>query len=94
MFIYCNTKDSHKIVGEAICRANFVDGGERSWKVNEEGDFCTIEINSKSSCVAVVYSVGDSVVGVEIDDDCASKVIEPLIEFYGFERVKWLATPR
>ena len=92
MFIYCNTKDSLKLVGEAVCRANFVDGGEHSWKVNEEGDCCTIEINSKSSCVAVVYSVGDSVVGVEIDDDCGSKVIEPLIEVYGFEKVKWLAT--
>ena len=90
MFIYCNTKDSPKIVGAVICRANFVDGGERSWKVNEEGDFCAIEINSKSGCVAVVYSVGGSVVGVEIDDDCASKVIEPLIEKYGFENVKWL----
>ena len=90
MFIYCSTKDSSKIVGEAICSANFVDGGESSWKVNDEGDFCTIEINSKSSCVAVVYSVGYSVVGVEIDNDCASKVIEPLIEKYGFENVKWL----
>ena len=92
MFIYCNTKDSPKIVGDAICRANFVNGGELSWKVNEGGDFCTIEINSKSGCVAVVYSVGDSVVGVEIDDDCVSEVVEPLIEIYGFEKVKWLTS--
>ncbi|MCJ7714274.1 hypothetical protein MUO66_07455 [Candidatus Bathyarchaeota archaeon] len=92
MFIYCNTKDSPKLVGETICRANFIVGGEHSWRVKEEGDFCTIEINSKFSCVAIVYSVGDSVVGVEIDDDCGSKVIEPLIEIYGFEKVKWLTT--
>lgn len=92
MFVYCCTKDSPKIVGEAFCRANFVEGGEHSWKVNDEGELCTVEIYSKAHCVAVVYLVANSVVGVEIDDDCASKVIEPLIEIYGFDKVKWLAT--
>ena len=90
MIVYCNAKDSPKLVGEVICRANFVDGSAQTWIVKDGGDFCTIEINSESLCVAVVYSVGDSVVAIEIDDNCASKVVEPLIEKYSFENVKWL----
>ena len=90
MFIYCNTKDSPKIVGDAICRANFVEGGKHYWKAKNEGEFYTIEINSKENCVAVVYSIGNFVIGIEVDDNCVSKVIEPLIEIYGFENVKWL----
>jgi hypothetical protein len=91
LFIYCNTKDSPIKVGEAICRSNFVNDSKQSWIVNDNGNFCSIEFNSTSHCVAVVYLVSDSVIGIEIDDQCASKVIEPLIEIYGFEKVKWLA---
>ncbi len=91
MFIYCCTDESPKIVGETICRANLVEGEDNSWKVSDEGEFCTININASANCIAVVYSVSNLVVGIEIDDDCATKVIEPLMENYGFENVKWLA---
>lgn len=40
----------------------------------------------------MVYRIGDSVVVTEIDDECASKVVEPLMEYYGFENVKWLVS--
>lgn len=80
------------LVGEAICKANFVDGSKSSWIVKNEGDFCSIENSCKNSSTELVYSIGGSVIGVEIDDECASKVIEPLIDIYGFEKVKWLAT--
>jgi hypothetical protein len=92
MFIYCRTEDSLKTVGEAICRANFVEEDEHFWKVNDEGEFFTIETNLKDTCVAVIYRIGSFVVGVEVDDNCACKIIEPLIEIYGFEKVKWLST--
>ena len=88
MFIYCNTKDSPKTIGEAICKANFE--GEENWKLRDEGEFYTINVNSATNCVAVIYSVSNLVVGIEIDSDCASKAIEPLMENYGFENVKWL----
>ena len=88
MFIYCNTKDSPKTIGEVICRENFE--GEKNWKLNDEGEFYTINVNSATDCVAIVYSVSNLVVGIEIDEDCVSKVIEPLIGKYGFENVKWL----
>lgn len=92
MIIYCSTVDSSKVVGEVVCRANLADTGVRSWTAKDEGDFYSIEINSESRCVAVVYQVGDSVVALEVDDNCASKVIEPLIEKFGFDKVKWLST--
>jgi hypothetical protein len=90
MFVYCNTKDSPRIVGEAVCRANFVKDSGRSWIICDEGDSCVIKTNSNDLCVAVVYYVSNLVVGIEIDDECASKVVEPLIEKYSFENVKWL----
>ena len=90
MFVYCSTKDSPKVVGEEICRANFVKDSGRSWIISSEGESCIIKTNSNDHCVAVVYWVGDSVVGIEIDDNCASKIVEPLIEKYSFENVKWL----
>lgn len=92
MFIYCSTKDSPKMVGEAICRANFVEGEEHSWRVSDEGEFCAINVTAKAECVAVVYSVSNLVVGIEVDDDCASKVIDPLMQNHGFENVKWLTS--
>lgn len=90
MFIYCSTKDSAKTVGELICRATSVENNKISWLVKDEDDSCVIEATCNGHCVAVVYYVGASVVGIEIDDNCASKVVEPLIENYGFEKVKWL----
>jgi hypothetical protein len=90
MFVYCSTKDSPRTVGEVICRANFVEKYKSSWIIRDEGDSCVIEAISNGHCVAVVYCVGDLVVGIEIDDNCGSKVVEPLIEKYSFENVKWL----
>ncbi len=92
MFIYCKTKDSPKNVGDEICRENFVEDSAHLWLIKDEGDFFSIMINSESRCVAIVCSISDSVVGIEIDTNCASKVIETLIKLYGFENVKWLLT--
>jgi hypothetical protein len=89
MFVYCNTKDSPKTIGETLCKENFEDG--KNWALNDEGEFFTITVNSASNCVAVIYSVSNLVVGIEIDENCSSKAIEPLIKNYGFENVKWLA---
>lgn len=76
------------MVGETICKANFIGDKRHSWVV--DGGSCSIETDS-NAC-AVIYLIGDSVVGVEADDDCACKIIEPLISIYGFEKVKWLIT--
>ena len=38
----------------------------------------------------MIYRIGSEIVVIEIDDDCASNVIEPLMKKYGFDNVKWL----
>jgi hypothetical protein len=91
MFIYCNTEDSPKTVGKLLCKAN-CDNENYSWKVKDEGEFYTINDSSKIDCVAVIYSVSSLIVGIEIDDNCASKVVELLMEKYSFENVKWLVS--
>ncbi len=90
MFVYCSTRDSPRTIGKVICRANSVEKNKNSWVIKDEGESCVIEATSNGHCVAIVYCVGDSVVGIEIDNNCASKVVEPLIEKYSFENVKWL----
>jgi len=90
MFVYCNTEEAPRIVGEVICRANFVEDNKRSWNVSEEGESGTIQINSENRCVAVIYSIDNLLIGVEADDNCVSDIIEPLMKKYGFDNVKWL----
>jgi hypothetical protein len=93
MWIYCKTTDGPKKVGEFICRVNSIENDERrSWIMKDEGESETyiIEIDCRDSVVAMVYRIGTSVIVIEVDDDCAPFVIEPLIERYGFDNVKWL----
>jgi hypothetical protein len=48
------------------------------------------------STIGMVYRVGDTVVFSDIDDVLGPNIADPLIEKYGFDRVKWLTvfTPR
>ena len=38
----------------------------------------------------MIYRIGSEIIVIEIDEDCASNVIEPLMKKYGFGNVKWL----
>lgn len=91
MVIYCKTIDDPKKVGELICRANSSEK-DSEWKIKEEieADSWIIETSCDRFAHALVYRVGNSVVAVEVEADCAQNVIEPLIEKYGFENTKWL----
>jgi hypothetical protein len=44
--------------------------------------------------VALVYRAGDTVVVSEVADDLAPNFIDPLLEKYGFENVKWIVVPK
>lgn len=66
MFVYCDTNDSPRTVAELICRADFVENIKTSWQFKDEDDSCVIESTSNGHCVAVVYCVGDSVVGMRL----------------------------
>jgi hypothetical protein len=89
--IYCKTFDGSKKVGELICKANSEEKTEWLLKDECEEDSWIIETNCKKSPNAMVYSISNSVVVIEADDECASMVIEPLMGKYGFENVKWLS---
>jgi len=98
------TSDNAQIVGQAVCDFNFYLGehpeDKYSWivqpgkKTKEEGDYW--EIKGKYAplkdltLIALTYRVGDAVVLSEIDDDLASNFLDPLIEKYGFDNVKWI----
>jgi hypothetical protein len=91
--IYCKTTDTARIVGEAICKANSTE--DLSWKIidESEADTCTIQTNCDGYAHALLYRIGLSIVAVEVNDDCAPNIVEPLMGIYGFENIKWLVTP-
>ncbi len=94
IWIYCKTVDDPKKVGEFICKANTPQEKDesRSWVIqdeNESGTY-TIGVACKDSTAAMVYRIGRSVVVIEVDAHCAPNVIEPLMEKYGFDNVKWV----
>lgn len=94
IWIYCQTSDSAKEVGECICKSNFnLENNDLELRiirdVNEE-DCWLITTNPKNETSAMVYRIGHEIVVIEIDDDCAPTVIELLLKKYGFAKVKWL----
>jgi hypothetical protein len=93
ILIYCKTTDLPRKVGEAICKANSTDA--LLWKLEEEIEVGTwaIQTNCDRFTHALVYRIGSSIVAVEVSSDFAPNVIEPLMEIYGFENIKWLVSP-
>jgi len=93
IYIYCKTLDTHNRIGDLLCRANSVRDKNKndSWIINEaEDDYWIIETNCNQSPAAIIYRIRNDVVCIEVDDDCAPNVIEPLMEKYGFDNIKWL----
>ena len=94
IWIYCRTGDDPIEVGKYICESNFSHRDEyvksKIIKDEFEEDCWLIKINPQSETSAMVYKIGNEIVAIEIDDDCAINVIEPLMKKYGFANVKWL----
>lgn len=94
VFIYCKTTDDLKQVGQVICTENSVTGRDDFiWKTEESDDDCyAIQTSCNTSTAAILSQVSNNVICIETDDNCAPKIIEPLIKKYGFNQVKWLLT--
>ena len=96
VWIYCRTGDTPKNVGSYICESNFSlrNSYAKSKVVKDEfeEDCWLIKANPQSETSAMVYRIGDEIVAIEIDDDCAVNVIEPLMKKYGFNDIKWFST--
>ena len=94
IWIYCKTFDDPKVVGDYVCKSNF--GQETSentsqvMKDKSEDDCWIIETDQRNETSAMIYRISNEIVVIEIDDNCASNVIEPLMKKYGFDNVKWL----
>jgi len=94
VFIYCKTSDDLKQVGQLICTENTVTGkDDHSWRTEESDDDCyAIHTSCNKNTAAIMSQISNNVICIETDDNCATKIIEPLIKKYGFNQVKWLLT--
>jgi hypothetical protein len=103
MWFYVKTNDSAKTVGENVCANNvFEDAhpkGKYSWVIERgKGEEEYWEIKGKYeelkelTNVALVYRAGDAIVLGEIKDDFVPNFMDPLLEKYGFENIKWIIT--
>ena len=95
VLVYCQTKDDPKNVANYVCKAS--TGQENSENKNqiikdENEDDCWIIQSKNPNETSIIYRVGPEIIAIEIDEDCASNIIEPLMKKYGFSKVKWLLT--
>ena len=105
IWFYVKTNNSPTSVGQVICDFNFIQGehpeDQYSYIMEKgKGETEYWEIKSKYAdrkempLVALVYRAGDTVVVSEVADDLAPNFIDPLLEKYGFENVKWIVVPK
>jgi len=105
IWFYVKTNDNPTTVGQVICDFNFIQGehpeDQYSYIMEKgKGETEYWEIKSKYAdrkempLVALVYRAGDTVVVSEVADDLAPNFIDPLLEKYGFENVKWIVVPK
>jgi hypothetical protein len=83
-------------VGEYICKSNFnFEGNDLELhflKDANEEDCWLLETNLKNETSAMLYRISNEILVIEIDEDCSTNIIEPLMKKYGFANVKWLLT--
>jgi hypothetical protein len=104
IWFYVKTSDSPKAVGEVVCKFNFYQGehpedkytwtmekgkGEEYWEI--KGKYGPLK---DLALIGTAYRIGDTVVLSEVDDDLAPNFLDPLLEKYGFDNVKWIVVPK
>ncbi len=105
IWFYVKTTDNVKAVGDVVCAFNVLQDahpkGKYSWvmeqgKKEDEGEYWQImskyEDIKDSVFVALVYRAGDTVVLGEVGDDFVPNFLDPLLEKYGLESLKWIVT--
>jgi hypothetical protein len=91
IWIYCQTTDDPKEVGEHICKSNLSrENSFFEFRVMKDEEDCWLITTNPNETSAMVYRIGDEILVIEIDDDCAPTAIELLLKKYGFANVKWL----
>ncbi|MDR0371946.1 MAG: hypothetical protein LBI79_00045 [Nitrososphaerota archaeon] len=101
IWFYVKTADDPKVVGDVVCAFNYTEGEhpeDKYYWIMQQGqteqDYWEIKGKyaalSDLSEIAVVYRVGDTVVFSEVEEDLAPDFLDPLINKYGFDNVKWI----
>jgi len=103
MWFYVKTTDNPKTVGETVCAFNVFEDehpkGKYSWIMvpgtgKGEGEYWQIQSQFEdlrdTAFVALVYRTGDSVVLAEVGDGFVPNFMDPLVEKYGFDNLKWV----
>jgi hypothetical protein len=101
MWFYVKTADSSKAVGDVVCAFNvFEDAhpkGKYSWvmeRAKGEEEYWHIrgkyEDMKDLTNVGLVYRTGDTVVLAEVNDDFVPNLMDPLLEKYGLDSLKWI----
>jgi hypothetical protein len=106
MWFYVKSNDDPKTVGDIVCAYNVFEDqhpkGKYSW-VMQEGklpeEYWQImgkyEDLKELTNVALIYKAGDTVVLGEVNDDFVPNFMDPLLEKYGFDNLKFIvATPK
>lgn len=102
---YVKTTDTPQQVGETVCNFNAYQGehpeDKYTWiiqKANAQEEYWEIkgkyEPLKDLAPIGITYRIGDTIVLSEIDDNLASNFLDPLIEKYGFDNVKWIVVPK
>ncbi len=106
MWFYVKTNDDPKIVGDIVCAYNIFEDqhpkGKYSW-IMQEGKrpeeywqiMSKYEEVKELTNVALIYRAGNTVVLGEVNDDFVPNFMDPLLEKYGFDNIKFIvATPK
>ncbi len=106
IWFYVKTTDDPKTVAETVGKFNAYQGehpeDQYTWNTEEakteEGEVY-YQIKGKyaplkdQTVIAITYRTGDTIVLSEIEDNLAPNFLDPLIEKYGFDNVKWIVVP-
>ena len=85
-----NTFDEETADGKCEWAIKKGEGMEEYWQILSK-----FERQKESSCVALVYREGDTVVLGEVADEVLPNFLAPLLAKYGFDNVKWIvANPK
>jgi hypothetical protein len=105
IWFYIKTNQDPKTVADIVCKFNYYQGehpeDKYSWvtepKKNGEEEYW--EIKGKYAplkdlaLIGLAYRAGDTVVLGEVIDDLAVNFLDPLLEKFGFDNVKWITVP-
>ena len=105
IWFYIKTTQDPKTVADIVCDFNYYQGehpeDKYSWvtEPQKNGAEEYWEIKGKYAplkdltLIGLAYRAGDTVVLGEVIDDLAENFLDPLLEKYGFDNIKWIIVP-